>query len=410
MLSSATVQLTETDAAADISTAGQLTVSDVDSPQAFVAQSDVAGSYGIFAIDASGAWTYTAGSAHDEFVAGQTYTDSFTVQSVDGTATTVTVNILGTNDAAVLSSATVQLTETDAAADISTAGQLTVSDIDSPQAFVAQSDVAGSYGVFAIDESGAWTYTAGSAHDAFVAGQTYTDSFTVQSVDGTATTVTVNILGTNDAPVVSGPVTSTAVEEGALSTLDALAHASDVDDATTLSVAGLPDALPAGVSYDAATHSFTLDPGNAAYQHLANGETATSRSTTRCQTASPPPRPRCRGPSPATNDAPVVSGDRHRCSSRGRCPRHARCAGQCRRRRHRHHTDGHRRPGRAAGRRQLRRRHATASRSTPANAAYQHLANGQTTTVSVELRGVRRHRPTPATCRGPSPAPTTPRW
>ena len=41
--------------------------------------------------------------AHDEFVAGVTYTDTFDVVSADGTHTSVTVHILGTNDAAVLS-------------------------------------------------------------------------------------------------------------------------------------------------------------------------------------------------------------------------------------------------------------------------------------------------------------------
>ncbi|TGR91765.1 hypothetical protein EN852_039330, partial [Mesorhizobium sp. M2E.F.Ca.ET.209.01.1.1] len=61
-----------------------------------------AGLYGTFAIDADGAWTYTASSAHDEFVAGTTYTDTFNVVSADGTPTTVTINILGTNDAAVI--------------------------------------------------------------------------------------------------------------------------------------------------------------------------------------------------------------------------------------------------------------------------------------------------------------------
>ena len=75
-----------------------------------------AGTYGTFAIDAAGAWTYTASSAHNEFVAGTTYTDTFSVTSADGTTTTVTINILGTNDAAVLSAATtVNLTETNAA-------------------------------------------------------------------------------------------------------------------------------------------------------------------------------------------------------------------------------------------------------------------------------------------------------
>ena len=60
--------------------------------------------YGTFTIDADGAWSYTANSAHDEFVAGTTYTDTFSVAAADGTPTSVTVNILGTNDAAVLSS------------------------------------------------------------------------------------------------------------------------------------------------------------------------------------------------------------------------------------------------------------------------------------------------------------------
>ena len=51
-----------------------------------MAQAGTAGSYGTFAIDAAGAWTYTASSAHNEFVAGTTYTDTFTVASADGTA------------------------------------------------------------------------------------------------------------------------------------------------------------------------------------------------------------------------------------------------------------------------------------------------------------------------------------
>ena len=68
-----------------------------------MAQAGTAGSYGTFAIDTDGAWTYTASSAHNEFAAGATYTDTFTVASADGTISSVTVNILGTNDAAVLS-------------------------------------------------------------------------------------------------------------------------------------------------------------------------------------------------------------------------------------------------------------------------------------------------------------------
>ena len=90
----------------------------MDSSAAFVAQTGVAGTngYGTFSIDAGGAWTYTMNSAHDEFVGGTTYTDSFTVATADGTSQVITVSILGTNDAAVITgSSTASLTETNAA-------------------------------------------------------------------------------------------------------------------------------------------------------------------------------------------------------------------------------------------------------------------------------------------------------
>src|SRR5207244_11072652 len=83
--------------AADISSSGTLTITDLDSPATFVAQSDVAGSYGHFTVGADGAWTYTADSAHDEFAAGVTDTDTASVGSADTTTTSVTITIVNTN-------------------------------------------------------------------------------------------------------------------------------------------------------------------------------------------------------------------------------------------------------------------------------------------------------------------------
>ena len=230
VLSSATVELTETDDAADISASGTLTVSDVDSDEAYVAQAATVGTYGSFAIDAAGAWTYTADTAHNEFKAGQTYSENFAVVSADGTTTSVVVNILGTNDAAVLSSATVELTETDDAADISASGTLTVSDVDSDEAYVAQAATVGTYGSFAIDAAGAWTYTADTAHNEFKAGQTYSENFAVVSADGTTTSVVVNILGTNDAAVLSSAtVDLTETDDAADISASGTLTVSDVD-------------------------------------------------------------------------------------------------------------------------------------------------------------------------------------
>ncbi|PZW92567.1 putative secreted protein (type I secretion substrate), partial [Pseudomonas sp. 478] len=230
VLSADIANLTETNAVVDISTNGNLTISDVDSATTFVAQSNTAGSYGQFSLGTDGAWSYVADSAHNEFVAGSTYTDTFTVSSADGTLTSVTVHILGSNDAAVLSSASVTLTETDAP--LITNGTLSISDVDSAATFVAQSNIVGSYGQFSLGTEGAWSYVADSAHNEFVAGTTYTDTFTVSSADGTATAVTVTITGSNDAAVLSS-ASVTLTETDAPVTTNGTLTISDVDSAAT---------------------------------------------------------------------------------------------------------------------------------------------------------------------------------
>ncbi|MEO8057997.1 MAG: VCBS domain-containing protein [Burkholderiales bacterium] len=233
VLSSATVNLTETNAV--LTAGGTLTVTDVDSPATFVAQASTVGTYGTFAINAAGVWTYTASSAHNEFVAGTTYSETFTVASADGTTSTVTVNILGTNDAAVLSTATVNLTETNAV--LTAGGTLTVTDVDSPATFVAQAGTVGTYGTFIINAAGAWTYTASSAHNEFAAGTTYSETFTVASADGTTSTVTVNILGTNDAAVLSSSTVNLTETNAVLST-NGMLTISDVDSPATFVTQG----------------------------------------------------------------------------------------------------------------------------------------------------------------------------
>src|SRR6185503_19078104 len=125
---------------------------DVDSSATFVALAGTAGAYGTFALASDGTWTYVMDGAHNELVGGQQYVETFAVASADGTASSVTVTITGTNDAAVVSSATASLTETNAA--LSTGGQLTVTDVDSSATFVAQAGTAGAYGTFTIATDG----------------------------------------------------------------------------------------------------------------------------------------------------------------------------------------------------------------------------------------------------------------
>ncbi|WP_189635561.1 VCBS domain-containing protein [Rhizobium grahamii] len=203
------VNLTETNA--PLSTSGQLTITDVDSAATFVAQTDVAGTngYGKFTITANGAWTYVANSAHNEFVAGQHYSDSVTVTSEDGTTTTVTVDILGTNDAAVIGGTmTGSVTEAGATGPgtPTATGDLNSTDVDNTaDAWTVvglPTASAGGYGTYTIDATGHWTYTVDNDNatvNALNNGQQLTDSFTVKTVDGTSQVVTVTINGANDA-------------------------------------------------------------------------------------------------------------------------------------------------------------------------------------------------------------------
>jgi len=98
-------------------------------------------------------------------------------------------------------------------------------------------------------------------------------SVTYDVTDGAAstpTTVTFDVAGTNEAPMVTAQ-TASAMQSGAAVVVNALATAADVDDATTLAVVNVPVLLPAGLSYNVTTHSFSFDPTNAAYQNLAPG-------------------------------------------------------------------------------------------------------------------------------------------
>ncbi|WP_283939434.1 retention module-containing protein [Pseudomonas sp. R3.Fl] len=211
VITGAQVSINETNA--PISTGGQLTVTDVDSPATFIEQTNVAGQYGHFNLAADGTWSYTADSAYNQLSVGQSLTDTFTVTSADGTTSSVSVTIDGTNDAAVITGAQVSINETNAP--ISTGGQLTVTDVDSPATFVEQTNVAGQYGHFTLAADGTWSYTADSAYNELKLNETLTDTFNVQSADGTQSSVTVNIVGSNDAPVAQA-ASASAVEGGSL--------------------------------------------------------------------------------------------------------------------------------------------------------------------------------------------------
>ncbi len=237
-----------------LTTGGTLTIADTDSGQAsFTAQAATSGSFGTFTLDAAGTWTYAlnnASAAVQALGAGQTLTETFSVSALDGTPSSVTVTINGSNDAAVLSAATVALAEDTSvtAGNLIASGSLSVSDIDAGQAaFLPQSATIGTYGTFAVSSTGLWNYTASNssaAIQALAAGASVLDAFSVQSIDGSVTSVIVTLNGVNDAPVANVDSVA-AVEDSPLiiSAASLLANDSDIDNGTVLSIANVSAAI-----------------------------------------------------------------------------------------------------------------------------------------------------------------------
>ena len=257
---------------------------------------------------------------------GETITATYTITVGDNSNSSndtsagqvVTVVITGTNDAPTITSgisaasATVpELAETTGSTSLDTAGgTVTFNDVDLTDTHeVTQSTAtfawsggtltptqindltsASSRTLVPNDSTGTgsgsidWTYKiTDSALDFLADGQTLTVTYDITVADynnsvatGTSTsqTVTITYTGSNDVPIVSAAVSDAlVVEDGSVSVLNALANASDADNGATLSVVDVPGTLPAGVTYDAVNHTFTLDPNNAAYQYLADGVT-----------------------------------------------------------------------------------------------------------------------------------------
>ena len=113
-VSASSGSVTEDDAAT-LTTSGSVTITDTDAGEAFSQpQTNTAGTYGTFSVDANGNWDYQADNtqaAIQQLGATDSLTETFTVVSQDGTASnTVIVTINGTNDTATVSASSGSVT------------------------------------------------------------------------------------------------------------------------------------------------------------------------------------------------------------------------------------------------------------------------------------------------------------
>ncbi|NHQ88221.1 retention module-containing protein, partial [Iodobacter sp. HSC-16F04] len=262
-----------------LTTSGTLLVNDKDAGQSsFQAQTDTDGTYGKFSIGTDGKWTYVLNNAAANVQAlaeGETKTETFTVKSADGTTSSVVVTVVGTNDAAVI---TPNQPGDDAGSvkedtTLTTGGTLLVNDKDAGQSsFQAQTDTDGTYGKFSIGTDGKWTYTLNNNDPVVQAlkdGDVKTETFTVKSADGTESTITVAVNGTNETATVGHGAVQEDTVQSSSGTLTATGGASFV---AQTDAAGTYGKLTLG-SDGKWTYTLNNDADNV--QALKTGETKT---------------------------------------------------------------------------------------------------------------------------------------
>ena len=251
------------------STSGNVLSNDTDAAGRTVTLlTDVAA--GTLSLAADGSFTFDAGSDFDQLAAGETQNVSFTY-SIDGTdqTATVTITVTGTNDAPVVAAAlTASATEDGGAVSIDLLDGAT--DVDGDALSVAL-DAPLPAGV-SLDGTTLSLDASDAAFQGLAAGETadVTVAYTVTDGQGgsVAQTATFTVTGTNDTPTVDGAL-SAAADEGGSASLDLLSGATDVDgDTLTVSIDG---ALPAGVSLDGSVLS--LDATDPSFDSLSAGET-----------------------------------------------------------------------------------------------------------------------------------------
>ncbi|TKF95677.1 tandem-95 repeat protein [Vibrio lentus] len=222
----------------DLTVSGQLNITDIDSKEAHFSNSDLKGTLGTLHLKDNGDWTYDLDNKNPQVQAlgqGSATTDIITIHSADGTPHQIAITVNGTNDKAVISGTSAGVVTEES--QLQTSGTLAVTDVDTGEAHFATSstgstDIAGSFGMLHLTDSGAWTYVLDNKNpnvQALGKGATATDTITVHSADGTPHQVTITVNGTNDTATVSSATVAIDETDKAVTTSGTLTS-TDVDN------------------------------------------------------------------------------------------------------------------------------------------------------------------------------------
>ena len=191
---------------------GKLNITDSDAGEGAFTVRTVNGNYGSLTINTTGNWNYAAAnnqSLIQNLATGATLTENLVVSSVDGTTHNITITIWGANEVnqtAIITGVDTGTVTEDVDPDgddlLEISGKLNITDSDAGEAAFTARTVTGNNGSLTINTTGNWNYAANNNQAAIqnlVSGATLIDRLNVNSVDGTAHTVAITILGTDES-------------------------------------------------------------------------------------------------------------------------------------------------------------------------------------------------------------------
>ncbi|WP_181280690.1 VCBS domain-containing protein [Aphanothece hegewaldii] len=274
----------------NLTATGTLTVTDPDTGENQFSTTvvPVGSPLGSLSITSAGAYTYTVVNSAVQYLgAGITKTETFTVKSIDGTATqNITVSITGVNDVATIAGTlSTSVTEDTTNPNLTATGSLTISDPDTGENQFSTTvvPVGSPLGSLSITSAGSYTYTVvNSAVQYLGAGGTKTETFTVSSVDGTTQNITVTINGVNDVATITGTSSASVTEDDSDPNLTATGTLTVTDPDTgenQFSTTVVPVGSPLGSLSITSAGSYTYTVVNSAVQYLNTGETKTETFT-----------------------------------------------------------------------------------------------------------------------------------
>ena len=273
--------------------------SDPDGDALVVTGAHIASGNGSVSVNADNTLSYDPGTAYDFLAPGATASVQIGYAISDGhggTANAIaTVTITGTNDGP-LARPDANATSEDgppAVGNVISDAPGQDSDIDGGALLVTGvaagnaaplggvgASIGGAWGSVVIDADGHYSYTPGAAAQALAAGQNVSDTFSYAISDGqggsASSTLTITVLGADDAPSFGGTLTGDVTEDGVLVATGAIV----VVDADAGQSGLQPQAGTVGsygsFSIDADGHwSYTLNNPAAHVQGLADGQVVT---------------------------------------------------------------------------------------------------------------------------------------